>query len=608
MIHVLPDQLASQIAAGEVVERPSSVVKELIENSIDAGATAITIEVRGGGRQLIQVADNGSGIDAGEVETAFLRHATSKLSTADDLHAIRTLGFRGEALAAIAAVSQVTVVSRARDAASGTRLVLDGGHIMTRETIGAPVGTVIAVENLFYNVPARLKFLKSITTEKRLIDEFVTRYALAYPGIRFRLSHDNRITFQTTGNGETAGVLLAVYGPETVRQLIAIPTDAGDERRVGVRGYVSDPALNWANRNHIQLFVNGRAVRDNRLTFAVIQAYHTLLPVGRFPLGLLFLDVPVEDVDVNVHPAKAEVRFRDEGTMFSAVQREVRAALLGTTPGRAAGGWPTGDSAGGWSSWGGRPSFAPREDDGDRPAAQLDIPWQLRPPAPESELDVLDGDNTSDGDNTGVEPAVAPSPLLPHEPRLPIMRVIGQVGAAYIIAEGPEGLYLIDQHAAHERILFEQLLAQWRQRHVAAQGLVAPATVYLPPAQAALVEEQAGLLAGLGFEIEPFGPGAFQVRAVPALLGRTDPATALMAVVSDLESEVAPLGAQLEAQVIRRVCKSAAVKAGQTLSRDEMEALIAQLEMCETPHTCPHGRPTLIHISAAQLARQFGRT
>ncbi len=600
MIHVLPDQLASQIAAGEVVERPSSVVKELVENSIDAGATAITIDVRGGGRQLIQVADNGSGIDAAEIETAFLRHATSKLNTADDLHAIRTLGFRGEALAAIAAVSQVTVVSRARDAATGTRLVLDGGHVVTREAVGAPAGTVIAVENLFYNVPARLKFLKSVTTEKRLIDEFVTRYALAYPAIRFRLSHDNRVTFQTTGNGETADVLLAVYGPETVRQLLPVAPDETDERPVRVRGYVSDPALNWANRNHIQLFVNGRAVRDNRLTFAVVQAYHTLLPVGRYPLGLLFLDLPPEDVDVNVHPAKVEVRFRDEGAMFSAVQRQVRAVLLGTTPGRAVSSqWSVfsnqWSASGGWRAAGGdRAGFEERDDGGERPAAQLDIPWQLRPPAPE----------TDDGEG-GASPVPPPAPA---ETRLPIMRVVGQVGAAYIIAEGPDGLYLIDQHAAHERILYEQLLAQWRQRHVASQGLVAPATVYLSPSQADLVEEHAALLGGLGFDVEPFGPGAFQVRAVPALLGRADPAAALSAVVADLESAATPLQAQLEALALRRVCKAAAVKAGQTLSREEMEALIAQLERCETPHTCPHGRPTLIHLSAATLARQFGRT
>jgi len=601
MIHVLSDQLASQIAAGEVVERPSSVVKELVENSIDAGATAITIDIRGGGRQLIQVADNGSGIDAAEVETAFLRHATSKLTTADDLHAIRTLGFRGEALAAIAAVSQVTLVSRAREAATGTRLVLDGGRMVTREAVGAPAGTVIAVENLFYNVPARLKFLKSITTEKRLIDEFVTRYALAYPGIRFRLTHDNRVTFQTTGSGQTADVLLAVYGPDTVRQLLPVQPDESDERPVHVRGYVSDPALNWGNRNHIQLFVNGRAVRDNRLTFAVVQAYHTLLPVGRYPLGLLFLQLPPEDVDVNVHPAKVEVRFRDEGAMFSAVQREVRAVLLGTTPGRAAGGqwsvfsnqWAV--AGGGWRGAGGdRAGFESRDDDGQRPAAQLDIPWQLQPPGPE----------TAEGHEPGAPPVTLPV----AQTRLPIMRVVGQVGAAYIIAEGPEGLYLIDQHAAHERILYEQLLAQWRQRQVASQGLVAPATVYLSPSQADLVEEYAALLAGLGFDVEPFGPGAFKVRAVPALLGRADPAAALSAVVADLESAATPLQAQLEALALRRVCKSAAVKAGQTLSREEMEALIAQLEACETPHTCPHGRPTLIHLSAAALARQFGRT
>ena len=601
-IHVLSDQLASQIAAGEVVERPFSAVKELVENSIDAGATTITVDIRGGGRDLIQVADNGSGIDAAEIETAFLRHATSKLSSADDLHAIRTLGFRGEALAAIAAVSRLTVVSRARDTASGTRLVLDGGHVVGRESVGAPVGTVIAVENLFYNVPARLKFLKSVTTEKRLIDEFVTRYALAYPHIRFRLAHDNRVTFQSTGTGETADVLLAVYGPDTVRQLIPVGPGEGDGRPVQVRGYVSDPALTWANRNHIQLFANGRYIRDNRLAFAVIQAYHTLLPGGRFPLGLLFLNVPPEDIDVNVHPTKIEVRFRDEGAMFGAVQREVRAALLGTTAARPVPGWPAeGSRPAVWGGWHADAGYDRREanDNGqDLPAAQLDIPWQLRGPERE-------GGATSAA-------AAAPEQALPGMaaagPRLPILRVIGQVGAAYIIAEGPDGLFLIDQHAAHERVLYEQFLAQRQAQHVVSQGLVAPATVYLSPSQAHLVEERGDLLVELGFAVEPFGPGAVQVRAVPAMLSRSDPAASLLAVVGELENETTPLKAQTEAAVIKRVCKTAAIKAGQTMTRAEMEALIAQLEACETPHTCPHGRPTLIHLSAATLARQFGRT
>jgi DNA mismatch repair protein MutL len=601
-IHVLPDQLASQIAAGEVVERPSSVVKELVENAIDAGATVITIDVRGGGRDLIQVADNGDGIAADEVETAFLRHATSKLASADDLWAIRTLGFRGEALAAISAVSRVTIVSRRRDEGAGVRLVLDGGEMVDREQVGAPAGTVIAVENLFYNVPARLKFLKSATTEKRLIDEFVTRYALAYPGIRFRLSHDGRVTFQTTGSGATADVLLAAYGPETTRQLLEVrpgeasESNAGVERTslaasrsgVVVRGYVSDPALTWAGRNHIQLFVNGRTIRDTRLTFAVVQAYHTLLPVGRFPFALLFIDVPPEEVDVNVHPTKVEVRFRDEGAMFGAVQRAVRGALLETAPARGLGNWPVAEQLPpGWAG------FRPRGEQGDLPSSQLDIPWQLQGPGPE-------------------QPARADvtAPQLPgaSETRLPIMRVIGQVGASYIIAEGPEGLYLIDQHAAHERILYEQFLAQRRGQEVASQGLVAAATIYLSPSQSHLVEENLPLLTALGFEIEPFGPNAFRVRAVPAILSRSDPAGALAAVVADLENETTPLQSETEALVIKRVCKTAAVRAGQTLSREEMEAMIQQLEACAVPHTCPHGRPTLIHLSAAQLARQFGRT
>ncbi len=596
-IHVLSDQLASQIAAGEVVERPSSVVKELVENAIDAGATAITIDVRGGGRELVQVADNGAGIAADEIETAFLRHATSKLTSADDLWAIRTLGFRGEALASIAAVSRLTVVSRAREATAGIRLVLDGGAVLARETIGAPAGTVIAVENLFYNVPARLKFLKSITTEKRLIDEFVTRYALAYPAIRFRLSHDGRVTFQTAGSGQTADVLLAAYGPDTARQLIELlspepapASTASGPAAVAVRGYVSDPALTYSARNHIQLFVNGRAIRDTRLTFAVVQAYHTLLPVGRFPLALLFIDMPPDEVDVNVHPTKIEVRFRDDGAVFGAVQRAVRAAILETAPARGLGGWPAmGQSEAGWGG------FGAAADGRDLPHTQLDIPWQLRGPAPDDE---------------GTDVAAPAAPTLPGaaETRLPLMRVIGQVGAAYIVAEGPEGLYLIDQHAAHERILYEQLLAQRRSQQVASQGLMAAATVYLSPSQAHLVEANLPLLASLGFEIEAFGPNAFRLRAVPAILGRADPAQALAAVVIDLENETAPLKSETEALVIKRVCKTAAVKAGQTLARPEMEALIAQLEACDVPHTCPHGRPTLIHLSATLLARQFGRT
>jgi DNA mismatch repair protein MutL len=381
-------------------------------------------------------------------------------------------------------------------------------------------------------------------------------------------------------------VLLAIYGPDTANQLLAIEKDDGDERPIQVRGFVSDPSLNWSNRSNINLFVNGRWIRDNRLTYAVIQAYHTLLPVGRYPFGLVFIDLPPEEVDVNVHPTKVEVRFRDEGALFGAVQRAVRASLLETGPVRDLGAWPgAAGSNNGPASWTGTL----------RPAAVSDSDAAVQPSLDWSGRNAVDDDMPD-----GVDPEGGG--------RLPVMRVIGQVGAAYIIAEGPEGLYLIDQHAAHERILYEQLLAAWQKREVVSQGLTAAAALYLSPSQAAVLDEHQALLSELGFTIEPFGPNAVMLRAVPALLARADPAQALVGVLADLEGDRTPMQAELEAAVIKRVCKTAAVKAGQTLSRAEMEAMIRQLEACETPHTCPHGRPTMIHLSAAQLARQFGRT
>ncbi|MCP4423991.1 MAG: DNA mismatch repair endonuclease MutL, partial [Chloroflexi bacterium] len=545
-IQLLSDQLASQIAAGEVVERPSSVVKELVENAIDAGATTINVDVREGGRKLIQVADDGQGIAAAELEIAFLRHSTSKLQSADELNNIVTLGFRGEALAAIASVSHITIVSRAAGEAAGTRLQLDGGHKASRDTVGAPQGTVIAAEDLFYNTPARLKFLKSAATEKRLIDEFVTRYALAYPNIRFRLTHNNRVTFQSAGNGNLRDVLVAVYGPETARQLLEIAGEqvSGDQRSLGaeeispppprspaplhVSGFVGPPSLHWANRSHITLFVNGRWIKDNSLTYAVIQAYHTLLPTGRYPLGILFVAVPPPEVDVNVHPAKTEVRFRHRNAVFSAVQRAVRQTLIADSPIRSVSSWTAGGAEPTAPGWGGkldsdafarRDAFAKRDEQ-----AHLDLSWS----AP-MDAGVIERETAVDGSE-------APPPQLNlGGDKLPIMRVVGQVGASYIITEGPDGLFLIDQHAAHERILYEQFMAEREQDTIAAQGLVAGTAVHLSPSQATLLTGNIELLARFGFQIEPFGPNAFMIRAVPAILAKLDPARALQAVIEDIE-------------------------------------------------------------------------
>lgn len=604
-IRILSDQLASQIAAGEVVERPASVVKELVENAIDAGAKTINIEIRGGGRQLIQIADDGTGISSDEIETAFKRHATSKLAASEDLTAIETLGFRGEALAAIAAVSQVTAVSRANGEIAGTRLMLEGGDLTSRESVGAPNGTVIAVANLFFNVPARLKFLKSVTTEKKHIDEIITRYALAYPEIRFRLTHDNRITFQSSG-GTLLDVLTAIYGAETAKQLLELRgnirqpgeedsltgTTSASRSEIQVSGYIGPPGLNWSNRSQITLYVNGRWIKDNRLNYAVIQAYHTLLPVGRYPMAAAFITMPAESVDVNVHPAKTEVRFRQANAVFGALQRTIRQTLISDSPIPHATHFTSVIDQGWGGGTGGR--SLGRQADPSMPG-ELDLKWG-------GEMVTMTGDGL---DGQPAEPGDG-------GPKLPIMRVVGQVGASYIITEGPDGLYLIDQHAAHERVLYEKFMAEWEEKQdlegMVSQGLVGGEAVHLSPAQSTLLDEQLDLMEKIGFQIEPFGPNAYMIRSIPAMLVKVDPARALQDVVEDLERGDAPLQGKIEERIILRVCKSAAVKAGQSLSFQEMEAMIRQLEGCRNPHTCPHGRPTLIHLSATQLAKEFGRT
>ncbi len=327
-IQVLPEVLVARIAAGEVIERPSAVVKELVENAIDAGATEIRVECAEGGRRLIRITDDGAGILPDEVETAFLHHATSKLTHIDDLQDIHTLGFRGEALASIASVSQVACVTRHASEQSGTLIRLDNGKVVSKERIGRPVGTTMTIEHLFSRVPARLKFLKSNQTERGHIDGVMMRYALAYPQVRFAVSHDGKLSLQTNGNGNLRDVVIETYGADIAEAMVSVEPATPTSSSMRVRGYAALPHVSHGNRSKISLFVNGRPVQDTKLSYAVIQAYHTLLMVGRFPIAVVLVDVTPEDVDVNVHPAKAEVRFRDADGVFSVVQRAVRAALL----------------------------------------------------------------------------------------------------------------------------------------------------------------------------------------------------------------------------------------------------------------------------------------
>jgi DNA mismatch repair protein MutL len=628
-IRLLSEEIASQIAAGEVVERPASVVKELLENALDAGAKTITVEIEGGGRNLIRVSDDGQGIPAAEVELAFARHSTSKITSAQDLFSVETLGFRGEALASIASVSRTSLITRATGERDGVQLRWEASTLLSHGLVGAPQGTVITVENLFFNVPARLKFLKSETSERNHISTLVTRYALAYPNVRFRLTFDNRTTFNSSGSGDLREVLTQVYGLDVARQLIELapaadvpfpepepaapPEDESDDwphvlrekpiEVINVVGYISPPNLNRSNRKEITLFVNGRWVQDIRLSTAVMQAYHTMLMVGRFPIALLKITLPTGDVDVNVHPTKAEVRFRKTDQVFSAVERAVRRTLVQRAPVPQI--EPTHWSSGavGNPQWGESDSpFAnvpPRFDMGSTPTV-------YNPPT-------AFGSPTASGPFAS-QPISTASPsqtgdLQPPLPsaNVPLLRVIGQIGAAYIVAEGPDGLYLIDQHAAHERVLYEAFSLQRAAADIVSQSLLDPVAVEVSPNAAALLYDQVETLNRLGFTIEPFGGNTFLIRSLPSILGKVDPARAVRVVVEDFEEDETPLASQVEARLIARVCKRAAVKAGQVLTPTEQIELVRRLEACQSPRTCPHGRPTMIHLSVDTLEKQFGR-
>lgn len=597
-IRILDPEVASQIAAGEVIERPASVVKELLENALDAGGRAISIRVEGAGRQLIEVSDDGCGIPEAEVSLAVERHATSKLSRADDLFQIRTLGFRGEALASIGSVSNLTLTSRSADSAVGARLRVEGGRVYPLQAAGAPVGTLVQVENLFYNVPARLKFLKSEATERRVIDNLAARYALAYPQVRFQLTQDNRPALQTSGNGERREILGALFGVDAARVMLEV---ISNDDSAQLRGFISPAALTRSHRREMFFFINGRPVQDPALSAALLRGYHTLLMVGRYPIAALFIDMPPEAVDVNVHPTKAEVRFREPDRIFSSLQAGVRRALLAHNP------VPGLETPQIWS--GARPASRPIDSAWElsrevgRPAGQ-GLDWSI---GAETEEDTRRESLPEDAGETLLDGAAGrpAQPVLPGG-HTPLLRPIGQLANTYIAAEGPDGLYLIDQHAAHERVLFERFLAQ-RSAGLPAQALLQPATVELNPAAARLIHEQLPTLTRLGFQVEPFGPNTFLIRALPTLLMRSDPIEALRVLVENFEEDESPLQARQEERIIARVCKRAAVKAGASLSPEEQQALLRDLEACQSPRTCPHGRPTMIHLSVDLLEKQFGR-
>jgi DNA mismatch repair protein MutL len=567
-IKILAKEVISQIAAGEVVERPASVVKELVENALDAGATQIAVEIRGGGTGLIRVTDNGRGIPAGEAALAFERHATSKIKSLDDLQTIGSLGFRGEALPSIAAVSDVEMLTGAEGEAAGTCLSLERGTVTSRKSQARPRGTTVTVRDLFRRVPARLKFLKSAPTENSHIANVVSQYALAYPEVAFSLATEGKETLRTSGRGRLLDSVVDVYGAAMAARMLAVKTDdswQSTDSRIRVSGLVGAPEVGRAGRGYLSFFVNRRWVTSRLLAYAVEEAYHGLLMTGRHPVAVLDISLPPPEVDVNIHPAKSEVKFQKESEIFRAVQQAVRRTLVQEAP-------------------------VPRLGEPAAPYAA--------PPAGTPEL------------WTAGRGSAAPATAAPYEPSapllasLPVLRVVGQVRDCYIVAEGPDGVYLIDQHAAHERVRFDNFKEQRAQRAVAVQGLLEPATFEVSPRQDEIMLSCLEELTQSGFALEPFGERTYLVRAVPSLLGGEDWAAVLRETLDALAGEARNNWTE---KMLASIACHGAVKSGQKLSDDEMRALVRQLEQSANPHTCPHGRPTIIHLGTAQLEKEFGR-
>ena len=576
-IQILSDEMASRIAAGEVVERPASVVKELIENSLDAGATEIFLWIEKSGTSVIRVTDNGAGMGAEDLDLAVERHATSKLKENDDLFCISTLGFRGEALPSIGSVSKLEIVSRIPAASSGYRIAVDGGKKREIRPVAATVGTTVEIREIFFNTPARRKFLKSPATELSHICDAVNRMALAYPEVHFRLQHDGRTVADYVSVADPKDRLSQVLGREVAKGLSAFNRDPG---ALAVRGFLSSAPTSYPNARYLYTFVNRRYVRDKVLTHALLFGYDTLLMKGQYPAAVLFLDLPFEEVDVNVHPAKFEVRFRRQSDVHEAVSRAISQALKieAKTP-----------AASGFAPW-------PMPFDTVRESA---LPYAFSGAGAQNDSAPARHPLFSMPGRTGVEES---------EGFFSSMRVLGQILGCYLVCASAQGLALIDQHAAHERIAFEKLRRQLDKGQVETQSLLIPQSVELSAGEMMLVEQKRELMAGFGFTLEPFGPGAYAITSAPALLPEGDYSQVVRRMVAEL-AEVdtsAKLRQHLEDRLATIACHSV-IRANRALETDEMRALLRDLDQIPFATQCPHGRPVLIEFRREELERLFKR-
>jgi len=573
-IRILSDEMASRIAAGEVVERPASVVKELIENSLDAAATEVFVWIEKSGSALIRIADDGEGIAAEDLALAVERHSTSKLASEEDLFRIATLGFRGEALPSIGSVSRMTLTSRQRSADVGYRLSVQGGRKNEPCVTASAVGTMVEIRDIFFNTPARRKFLKSPATELSHICDVINRTALAYPGVHFRLHHDGRLVADYVAVNDLKDRLFQVLGREIAKDLI--PLDLHDGA-VTVKGHLSAAPTSFPNARHLVTFANKRYVRDKVLTHAVLHGYETLLMKGQYPAVVLFVEVPFAEVDVNVHPAKSEVRFRRQSEVHEAVAHAIRRALKleAKIPSF-------------------RTSFAEAPRFGTVMEAQL--PYGNSLSRQEWSFATEDGF------------PIVPEAKLPGDGFFSAMHVLGQILGCYLVCSSSRGLAVIDQHAAHERVAFEKLRLQMESGEVQKQNLLIPQTFELSAGEMLLLENQLSALERLGFVVEPFGADAYAITAVPALLPEGDYRPGVRQMIAELAEvdKSEKVRQHLEERLATLACHSV-IRANRKLEMDEMRALLQELDQIDFATQCPHGRPVLLEFSRDELERLFKR-
>src|SRR5271155_54933 len=592
IVHILPEQVASQIAAGEVVERPASAVKELVENSLDACGRSVSVEILGGGSALIAVADDGSGMTRADAILSLRRHATSKIRSAADLTAIRTLGFRGEALASIASVSHLRMQTRRAADENGVEVAAEAGNIEDTRACAIAAGTRIEVRQLFFNTPARLKFLKTLATEQGAIADSFQRVALANHLVAFRLIADGRTLFDLPRANSSLERFRQVFGPKIANKMLAFELD-----RPGLRaqGLAATSQESFATGRMIFTFVNGRSVRDRMLIRAVEQAYQTLIPRGRHPATLLFVDMRPEDVDVNVHPMKTEVRFRNGGAVFDVVYHAIRDRLADQAKDAPA---PVTDDAAM-----GLITMSSQADDAVL-SPRRDAPLRLVPDAPTQAAFQRPLTLAFDRDRPGSTAPPAPVPMYSQ------LRVIGQIFAGYIALETQEGLLLIDQHAAHERVTFEKLRRELRDGGIRRQAMLAPVPVELNPARAAQVHGALSELRAMGFEVEPFGATTLLLKGAPAVFGPEGGAKLLGDMIESMGDNEGGFRGGGEAAFenwLKQLACHGSVRVGRVLEPAEIHSLLAELDRTEFKTNCPHGRPVHIQFGRGQIERMFRR-